>query len=123
MELRPETLDKARDLRRRMSPAEVVLWQALRGGRLGHKIRRQHPIGPYIIDFFCAAAKLAIEIDGPSHDVEAQVAHDARRDRYLLERGVRTVRVPSALVIGDLDRVVLKLLLWIERCVQANARH
>ncbi|HEY3814697.1 MAG TPA: DUF559 domain-containing protein [Caulobacteraceae bacterium] len=123
MELRPPTLEKARELRREMSPPEVVLWNALRGGRLGYKIRRQHPLGPYIVDFFCAAAKLAIEIDGPSHEDKAQVAHDARRDRYLLARGVRTVRIPSVMVMTDLDRVVGRLQQWIERCVEANAHH
>ncbi|HWE47819.1 MAG TPA: DUF559 domain-containing protein [Caulobacteraceae bacterium] len=123
MELRPETLQKARDLRRRMSPPEVVLWQAIRGSRLGYKIRRQHCLGPYIVDFFCVAAKLAIEIDGPSHEDRAQVAHDARRDGYLLERGVRTVRIPSVMVMTELDHVVAKLQQWIERCVEANAQH
>ena len=123
MENRPETLQKARDLRRRMSPPEIVLWQALRGSRLGHKIRRQHPIGPYIVDFFCVAAKLAIEIDGPSHEDRAQSVHDARRDRYLLDRGIRTVRIPSVMVMTDLDRVVAKLQQWIERCVAVNTQH
>src|SRR5947207_10375074 len=78
------TLKRARALRRKMTLPEVILWQELRGGKLkGLQFRRQHPIGPYILDFFCPAARLAIEIDGSSHENEQQFRHDERRDRWL----------------------------------------
>ncbi|HEY3812447.1 MAG TPA: DUF559 domain-containing protein [Caulobacteraceae bacterium] len=118
MERRPEAIQRARDLRRRMTPAEVVLWQAVRASRLGYKIRRQHPFGPYVIDFYCAAAKLAIEVDGGVHETEPQSSHDHSRDQYLIRHGVRTLRVSSALVMGDPERVIAKLKLWIERAVE-----
>ena len=118
MERRSEAVERARTLRRNMTPAEVVLWQTLRGSRLGYKIRRQHPFGPYVLDFYCAAAKLAIEVDGSVHATEPQSAHDHSRDRYLIRHGVRTLRVPSALVLSDPGTVIVKLKLWIERAVE-----
>jgi very-short-patch-repair endonuclease len=99
-----------------MSRAEVVLWQALRGGRLdGHKIRRQHPFGPYVLDFFCLAATLAIEVDGPVDDQERRASSDFFRDQYLIKRGVRTLRVSTDEVLGDLDGVLARIKGWIER--------
>src|SRR5436309_2752592 len=93
------TVVRARALRRRLTPPEARLWIALRKKKLGLHFRRQHPIGPYIIDFYCDAAKLAVEIDGESH--LGQVDHDDRRDRWLLEHGVRTLRIPASEVRDD----------------------
>jgi ATP-dependent DNA helicase RecQ len=99
-----DIIDKARDLRRDMSLPEVQLWQALRGEKLGGlKFRRQHPISPYVLDFYCAGARLAVEIDGDSHDGRA--AQDARRDAFLLEQGIRTLRIPARDVLNDLPAV------------------
>ena len=65
-----KTFSRARALRRQMSLSEIVLWQALRKGRLaGLRFRRQHPIGPYILDFYCASARLAIEGDGDNEKI------------------------------------------------------
>jgi very-short-patch-repair endonuclease len=92
----PEALGRARALRKAMSPPEATLWTWLRGKRLnGLKFRRQHPLGPYILDFYCDAARLAVEVDGGTHHGEPQAAHDARRDRWLSEQGVRTLRVSA----------------------------
>ena len=125
MELRPRptTLRDARALRGSMSRAEVALWQAVRASRLGYKIRRQHPFGPYILDFYCAAAKLCIEVDGPLHDAEHRQAADHARDQYLIRHGIRTLRIPAAVVMNDLDGVLVKLTRWIERCVQTADNH
>ena len=99
-----DIIDKARDLRRDMSLPEVQLWQALRGEKLGGlRFRRQHPIPPYVLDFYCAGVRLAVEIDGDSHDGRA--AQDARRDAFLLELGIRTLRVPARDVLNDLPAV------------------
>jgi very-short-patch-repair endonuclease len=79
------TFKRARSLRRRMTPPEVILWQALRRGRLEElRFRRQHPMGPYILDFYCAPARLAVEVDGIGHD--HQISRDARRGEWLAER-------------------------------------
>ncbi|HWG06702.1 MAG TPA: endonuclease domain-containing protein [Beijerinckiaceae bacterium] len=96
------TFKRARELRRKMTLPEVVLWQALRKGRLaGLRIRRQHPIGPYILDFYCPSARLAIEVDGSVHDVATQVRHDERRAAWLAERGVRMLRIAAMDVLKD----------------------
>ena len=75
-----KTVDKARQLRRALSPPEIALWQWLRTKPQGLKFRRQHPARPYVLDFYCASARMAIEVDGASHDIAEQITHDARRD-------------------------------------------
>jgi very-short-patch-repair endonuclease len=98
------TLKRARSLRRKMTLPEVVLWQELRGGKLrGLQFRRQHPIGPYILDFYCSVARLAIEIDGASHANDAQAKHDERRDRWLRAKGITVLRVGAANILRDED--------------------
>ena len=101
------TVERARELRRRMTPPEARLWVCLRGKRLaGLKFRRQHPIGPYVLDFYCAVAKLAVEVDGRSHEHPERIAHDARRTAWLREQGVRVVRLAAEDVRVHLDGVV-----------------
>ena len=74
-----------------MTNLESIVWSALRGKKLdGYKFRRQAPIGPFIADFYCPAARLVVEIDGPIHDV--RVAADGARTRYLEAKGCRVVR-------------------------------
>lgn len=102
-----ETVEKARQLRRRMTPPEARLWICLRGKRLaGLKFRRQHPIGPYILDFYCDAAKLTVEVDGQSHEHPERIAHDARRTAWLREQGLRVIRIAAEDVRVNLDGVV-----------------
>jgi len=85
-----------------MSLPEVLLWDCLRGGRLdGLRFRRQHAVGDYILDFYCAAAKLAVEVDGAHHDLPGQLGHDQRRDRWLAERGIRVMRIAAADILDD----------------------
>ena len=98
------TVNRAKQLRQAMSLPEVRLWQVLRQKPQGLKFRRQHPIGPFIADFYCAAAKLAFEIDGFVHETGDQPRRDAARDAYLLERGIRTVRIPAAQVLADVEQ-------------------
>jgi len=67
-----------------MTLPEVILWTALRGGGPNHPaFRRQHPIGPYVLDFYCAKARLCVEVDGGSHSMGDQPRRDARRDAFL----------------------------------------
>ncbi len=101
------TYIRAKTFRRRMTPPEARLWKHVRVGRLeGLKVRRQHPIGPYILDFFIAEAKLAIEIDGAVHDDPDQLAHDQRRTRWLATQGVRVIRLRAKAVRDELDGVL-----------------
>ena len=95
---------RARELRRKMSLPEVLLWSGLRGGRLdGLKFRRQHPIGPYVIDFYCPSAQLAVEVDGWSHATEQRPDEDQIRDERLAERGIFTLRIPATEVLRSVD--------------------
>jgi very-short-patch-repair endonuclease len=97
------TIDAARRLRRTMTLPEVVLWQRVRGGGLnGHLIRRQQPYGPFVLDFYCRAAKLAIEVDGWVHGRERQARHDDERDAWLRSQGVEVHRIPAAAILGHL---------------------
>jgi len=85
-----EKTARARALRQSRSNAEALAWSMLRGGCTGFHFRRQHPIGPYIADFYCASLKLVIEMDGDQH--AQQIAHDARRTEFLAEKGLRVLR-------------------------------
>ncbi|MCI0709396.1 MAG: endonuclease domain-containing protein [Chloroflexi bacterium] len=96
---------RAREMRKNATKAEVVLWQALRRQQVhGFKFRRQHPFGPYIADFYCAKAKLVIELDGASH--EGQAEYDADRTNYLATLGLRVIRYSNEDVLRNLEGVV-----------------
>ena len=82
------------DLRRNATVHEQILWNYLRARRmLGLKFRRQHPIGPFIVDFICLSKKIIIEVDGPVHD--SQTAYDQDRDRWLRSQGFLVLRVKN----------------------------
>ena len=84
---------------------ERLLWSVLRGRQLGGlKFRRQQPIEPYIVDFFCAEAKLIVELDGESHDGRQE--YDATREEYLTNLGYDIMRVTNDNVFENLDGVV-----------------
>ncbi|WP_308514530.1 endonuclease domain-containing protein [Sphingomonas flavescens] len=96
----------ARALRRKMTLPEVFLWQALRRNPSGLKFRRQHPTGPYVLDFFCGDARLAVEVDGEAHSRGDRPKRDDHRDAWLREAGIDTLRVRAADVLSDLDAVL-----------------
>src|SRR5215211_3637255 len=103
----------ARDLRKRMTPAERRLWSVLRDGRLlGAKVRRQHPAGRFILDFYCPAARLAIEVDGEIHSHQAE--YDEGRTAYLESCGVRVIRFRNEEVLHALPGVVDRIRLVLE---------
>jgi len=95
------TFKRAHTLRRSLTLPEVILWQELRRSRFKSlRFRRQHPIGPYILDFFCSSARLAVEIDGSSHESESQYRHDERRTRWLKSRKITVLRVASGYLLA-----------------------
>jgi len=96
------TISRARKLRRELSLPEVLLWDCLRRrGTDGLRFRRQHPIGVYILDFYCPLARLAIEVDGAHHDDLSQIYHDARRDEWLAGQGIRVMRIAATDILND----------------------
>ncbi|SFU07074.1 endonuclease domain-containing protein [Mesorhizobium sp. YR577] len=97
-----EMRQKARALRHLATKAETLLWYELRDLKLvGLKFRRQSPIGPYIVDFVCLAAKLVVEVDGDFHETENGKRHDANRDAYLRSLGFEVLRVDEPEVIAN----------------------
>jgi very-short-patch-repair endonuclease len=103
----PDPIDRARELRQSQTPPEGVLWSKLRAGRLaGLKFRRQHPIGPYTVDFYCASAKLVVEIDGRVHDDRERAQRDRARNAWMCDRGLVVLRIPASEVSRDLDAVL-----------------
>lgn len=84
-----------------MSLPELLLWRELRLAPDGLRFRKQHAADDYVLDFFCARANLAIEIDGQSHDMGQRPAHDAARDAWLLEKRIDTLRIPARDVLAD----------------------
>jgi very-short-patch-repair endonuclease len=113
--LRGETFTRtvlnARQLRRPLTASEQILWEAVRDGRLqGIKFRRQHPFGPYVLDFFCVKAQLAVELDGSIHEQAEQKEYDQERTAYLEEHGLRVLRFRNEEVEERLEDVVTRIL-------------
>ncbi|MDG2535147.1 DUF559 domain-containing protein [Sphingomonas sp. HITSZ_GF] len=102
----PGTIRQAKRLRREMSLPEALLWRELRKRPASLKFRRQHPAGPYVLDFYCDAVRLAIEVDGEVHERGNRPALDAVRDAWLAMQSVRTLRIPVREVLSDLDAVI-----------------
>ncbi len=92
---------RAKRLRRNLSKSEAMLWALLRESPGGHKFRKQHPAGPFDIDFFCARANLAIEVDGFAHDTGDRPERDVARDEWLRRHRIDTLRVAALDVLKD----------------------
>jgi len=98
----------ARRLRKTSTDAEIRLWSKLRRKQLeGFRFRRQHPMGAYVVDFFCADARLVVEVDGGQH--ADRVAHDDARTRWLEERGYRVLRFWNNEVLANTEGVLLTI--------------
>jgi very-short-patch-repair endonuclease len=96
----------ARKLRRNMTLPEVLLWRWLRQRPEGLKFRRQYPTGPYVLDFFCSDARLAIEVDGEAHSRGDRPDRDQARDHWLRSAGIETLRIAAADILDDTDAVL-----------------
>ena len=88
-----KNLDRVRNLRKTSSISECVVWDLIRNQKLGFKFKRQVPVGPYVLDFYCAEARLALEIDGEQHSLT--IDRDLKRDLWIAEQGIETLRIPS----------------------------
>ncbi|HVX77356.1 MAG TPA: endonuclease domain-containing protein, partial [Bradyrhizobium sp.] len=106
---------RARRLRANPTDAEQRLWQALRRGQLNDfRFRRQHPVGPYTLDFYCSSLRLAVEVDGGQH-AEARKHADDRRSRWLADKDIAVVRYWNNDVLSNLRGVLEDLLIHIEK--------
>lgn len=109
LQILPAILRLARDHRHPLTPAEAKLWAKVRNRGLGFKIRRQHPIWRFIADFYCAEAKLVIEIDGDSHTEPDQAEYDAARTEWLEMRAYKVIRFTNEDVHKFLDAVLKEI--------------
>ena len=103
----PELLIFAKQLRQNQTDAERLLWQVLRSRNLiGFKFRRQQPVGGYILDFYCHAARLAIELDGGGHNTANQKSYDEERTKVVSGAGIKVIRFWNHEVLNSLDSVL-----------------
>ena len=111
MQNRP-TLDQfSRQLRAQQTDCEHLLWQRLRSRQIANlKFRRQFPCPPYVLDFYCAELKLAIELDGGQHFETSGLIHDQRRTLYLYQQGIEVVRFSNLEVLQQMDAVLEQII-------------
>ena len=99
--------ERARHMRKHPTFAEAILWQRLRHKRVnGFRFRRQHPIGRFIVDFYCAESRLVIEVDGASHSQPGQAEYDQDRQCFLEQMGLKLLRFTNEQVTRETDKVV-----------------
>ena len=94
-------ITRAKRLRRDMTLPEVLLWQEPRRKQLSKHFRRQHPVGRYVLDFYCSKARLCIEVDGAAHDFVSVALRDERRDAWLATEGIQVLRFPATDILED----------------------
>jgi len=112
-----------RDLRRKSTDAERLLWGLLRNRRLeGFKFRRQHPVGKYILDFYCHEARLGVELDGGQHNDAEQHRKDNARSSFLAREGVTVIRFWNNEVLQQTEGVADKLLLALSPALSQRER-
>jgi very-short-patch-repair endonuclease len=112
--------NQAQLLRKSMSDSERILWGALRNRRQAFRFRRQHAIGSYILDFYCAEANLCIEVDGELHELRRD--RDASRDSFLNDLDVETIRIPSWDVYDHLDSTIERILRMCENRINEKQK-
>jgi very-short-patch-repair endonuclease len=104
-----EIYQRARDLRNRSTPAEEVLWGLLKRRPHGFKFRRQHPYSIYILDFYCHALKLVIEVDGSIHSLEEVKTQDQQRQEQLEKDSLTVLRFTNEAILTNLEEVINKI--------------
>ncbi len=101
---------RRQQLRNNATRAERLLWRYLKGAQVaGVKFRRQHGVGPYIMDFFSHECMLAIELDGATHSSAAEIAHDKKREKFISSYGIKTVRFSNDDVYTNLEGVIARI--------------
>lgn len=120
----PILRERARELRRRMTPGERKLWQYLKGKKIrGYDFDRQRPIDRFIVDFYCKALELAIEIDGASHNGPAAAARDRARQTRLEAFGISFLRFSEGAALHQTGAVAAAIGAWIDERTDARGEH
>jgi very-short-patch-repair endonuclease len=103
----PSIFEKAKMLRLNMTLHEKLLWEELRGNKvMGLRFKAQHPIDTFIADFYCHSIKLALEIDGESHNSEDQIEYDKNRNVIMNNLGITVLRFKNTQIENDINRVI-----------------
>ncbi|MFM5954328.1 MAG: endonuclease domain-containing protein [Novosphingobium sp.] len=118
-----EVVKRARKLRSELSLPEGLLWRELRRRPGDFKFRRQHPAGIYVLDFYCAAVKLAIEVDGFAYDSVRAAKADATRSHFLRSQHIATTRIPTKAILEDIAAVVVRLVEICDQRVQRGSEN
>ena len=108
-------LSQARELRQNMSLPEVLLWNLLRKSPDGVHFRRQERRGDFVLDFFCAKAKVCIEIDGIAHDMGDRPARDTQREAWLRGEGVEVMRIAATEVLRSPENIAEAIVRYCKR--------
>jgi len=111
---------RAKELRNQPTDAERIMWMHLRTRPKGYKFRRQHPVGNYILDFYCHALKLAIEVDGSIHNEEEVIQADNERQKNLETEGIKFIRFTNKEIMINLHEVIGKINFVIDECSEKN---
>jgi very-short-patch-repair endonuclease len=106
---------RARRLRRALTDAEAKVWSRVRNRQLGADFRRQHPAGPYVLDFYCPALRLAVELDGGQHAATGTKTADGKRTAWLGANGVKVMRFWNSDVMENLDGVIAAIASEVDR--------
>ena len=115
-------MSHARYLRKHPTKWERILWRHLRNRAFaGYKFRRQHPLDPYILDFYCPAAKLTIELDGGGHNYQSGLISDRTREEFLARHGIEVLRFWNHQIREELDSVLTAIWLALERGAGSNS--
>jgi very-short-patch-repair endonuclease len=111
----PELKEKARKLRNNSTRSEIILWKYLKGKQIcGVDFHRQKPVGSYILDFFCPAVFLGIELDGYTHNFSDVTRKDALKERQMMSYGIEVIRFWDEDVYYDLDNVLRVIEIMVE---------
>ncbi len=108
-------------LRNNLTPAEATLWKALKGSQInGLKFRRQHSLGPYVMDFYCPSIRLCVELDGEVHNTYGACLHDSERTRFLNENGITVKRFENDVVYKNINAIIQTIIDYAEEWKRNN---
>jgi len=106
---KPDLFTNTRRLRENSTKSEILLWEKLKNKQLGFKFRRQHPLGVFILDFYCHEAKLCIEVDGEYHNQSQQIQYDQERTNQIISSGLIVIRFSNSQIENNVEQVVIEI--------------
>ena len=105
----PDSVLRAKELRKNASEPEQIFWRAIRNNKLGFQFRRQHKIGKYYADFVCIEKRLVVELDGEQHGTNEAIKYDNERTEFIKSHAWNLIRIPNGYIRKDLENVIFCL--------------